>query len=295
MSGLVFDFHVHPLPTLEENALLRELDKAGVGRCVLLAMDVDPQDLDRSIGRFVDFGVWDLRALDGARELLRLARTPNERVAELVKAHPNRFVGFGSVNPSRSRGEVQARLEQIKRLRLRGIKLIPTLQMFSPKREAKKLADIFEFCRSEGFIILYHTGCDPGPWEIPCLSEDANPAHLEFMLRRFRDVPVVLAHMGSYSARHPGIWLEEALKLGRRYGNVWFDIAAVTYLVNEGRYLEEIRRAVGLDRVLFGSDYPAVQGSSISDAVDDVLNSPLLTWEEKAGILHLNAERLLGG
>ena len=262
---------------------------------MLLAMDVDPQDLDRSIGRFVDFGVWDLRALDGARELLRLARTPNERVAELVKAHPNRFVGFGSVNPSRSRGEVQARLEQIKRLRLRGIKLIPTLQMFSPKREAKKLADIFEFCRSEGFIILYHTGCDPGPWEIPGLSEDANPAHLEFMLRRFRDVPVVLAHMGSYSARHPGIWLEEALKLGRRYGNVWFDIAAVTYLVNEGRYLEEIRRAVGLDRVLFGSDYPAVQGSSISDAVDDVLNSPLLTEEEKAGILHLNAERLLGG
>ena len=299
MAGKVIDFHVHPLPTLEDEKLLQELDSASVELCVLLAVDVDPSALDRTInGRpftytLVDYGVWDLRALDSAREILRLARTPNRRVAELVRRHPRRFVGFGSVNPTRSRREVEEGLEQVRRLGLKGIKLLPTLQMFSPDRDRRRLEQIFEFCRTENWIIVYHTGCDPGIWEIPALCDSARPELLEPILKKYRDVPVVLAHMGAYSSRFPGIWFEDALKVGKRYSNVWFDVAAVPYLLRERPYVEAIRQATGLDRVLFGSDYPVVYGLSIADAAEEIRLSPLLTGEEKEKILYYNAKKLL--
>jgi predicted TIM-barrel fold metal-dependent hydrolase len=87
--------------------------------------------------------------------------------------------------------------------------------------------------------------------------------------------------------------MEEALQLGKTYDNIWFDVAAVTYTLTEKSYVERIRDAVGFDRVLFGSDYPVVQGTSIKTMVSDVRASPYLTNEEKAKVLGLNAFKLI--
>ena len=152
---------------------------------------------------------------------------------------------------------------------------------------------VFEYCERHGKVVMFHTGCDPYVWEYPEFSEDANPKHLEPMIRRFKNVPVILAHMGSYSARSPGVWLNEALRLGRLYKNVWFDISAVTYVVTEQSFIDQVRKAVGMNHILFGSDYPAIQGVSIKSMVSKVENSPYLTKDEKAGILGLNAINLL--
>ena len=103
-----------------------------------------------------------------------------------------------------------------------------------------------------------------------------------------------MAHVGCYSSRSPGIWLDEALDLGRNHENVWYDIAAVPYVVTKERFVEKIRKSVGMDRVLFGSDYPAVNGVTIESMIDEVKSSEYLTEEEKEGILGLNAIRLLG-
>jgi len=87
--------------------------------------------------------------------------------------------------------------------------------------------------------------------------------------------------------------MDEALELGKNNENVWFDIAAVTYLVTREKFVQKIRDTVGMDRVLFGSDYPAVQGVSIKMMVDDVKTSRPLTETEKEKILGLNAIELL--
>jgi len=107
-------------------------------------------------------------------------------------------------------------------------------------------------------------------------------------------VQVILAHVGCYSSRSPGIWFDEALELGKENENVWFDIAAVPYVVTREKFIDAIRRTVGLDRVLFGSDYPAVSGASIESMIAEVKTSEYLTEEEKEKILGLNAMRLLG-
>ncbi len=297
----IVDVHVHPFTLITPEHLLTELDKAGVAIAVLLALDVDPRDLDRPeikkmvSNRLLDMYFWDAkRVVEGLKDFLEVARTENEQVADFIQSHPTRFVGFGSINLSRNETYVKEKIKEIDRLNLKGIKLIPTLQFFNPVKADKNMRMLFEYCERKEKIITYHTGCDPYVWEEPHFAQDANPQYLKSIVQDFRGVPVILAHMGCYSSRSPGIWFEEALELGKENQNVWFDIAAVPYVVTREKFVDRIRKTVGLDRVLFGSDYPAVNGVSIESMIAEVRSSDYLSREEKENILGLNAMRLLG-
>lgn len=298
----IIDFHVHPIPgEINENHILKEMEKAGVEMTVLIALDLNPQHFKRKeeksrfLQKCLNLNIWNgLQALKNAERILETANISNRLVAAMASRHPRKMVAFGSVNPSRDVKYVEEKLKEIKELELSGVKLIPTLQFFNPKNERKKLNRIFEFCEKNGKIIMFHTGCDPAVWEYPEFSENANPKLLEDYIKNFSNVQVVLAHMGSYSMRSPGIWLREAIELGKRYRNVWFDVAAVTYLLTEREFAELIAREVGWNHVLFGSDFPVVGGCSIASAVKEVKASPYLSAKEKEMVLGLNAARLLG-
>jgi len=301
MLERIIDVHIHPFALVTEDQLLEEMDKARVDLGVLLALDVDPLDLDRSdvkdmvFNRLLDLYSYDAkRVMEELKVFLEMARTRDEEVADLVKKHPERFVGFGSIDLSKDDAYVEEKIKTIDRLDLKGIKLIPTLQFFNPEKVRKKMRKVFEYCEKNEKIILCHCGCDPYIWEEPHVSQDANPKYLQSVVQDFEKVRVIVAHMGCYSARMPGIWMDEALELGKKSENVWFDIAAVPYVVTREKFVEKIRKSVGLDRVLFGSDYPAVGGVSIESMVAEVKDSPCLTEEEKAKVLGLNAVKLLG-
>jgi len=301
MEDKIVDVHVHPFTLITSEHLLTELDKAEVASAVLLALDVDPNDLDRPeikkmvSNRLLDMYFWDARrVVEGLKDFLEVARTENEQVANFIQSHPSRFVGFGSINLSRNEAYVKEKIKEIDKLNLKGVKLIPTLQFFNPVKADKKMRMLFEYCERKEKIITYHTGCDPYVWEEPHFSQDANPQYLKSIVQDFRRVPVILAHMGCYSSRSPGIWFDEALELGKENENVWFDIAAVPYVVTREKFVDRIRKTVGLDRILFGSDYPAVNGVSIESMIAEVRSSDYLSREEKENILGLNAMRLLG-
>lgn len=298
----VVDFHVHPIPgMISERELLREAELAGIDVAVLLALDLDPHYLEdkRTLIKFLEECIEHnnlncLGCLETVKDILQTCFTSNEYIAKLVKNNPDKFVGVGSINPSKSMLYVKEKLKEVDRLGMAGVKLIPTLQFFNPLKEKSKLERIFEFCEERQKIIIFHTGCDPSIWEEPALSQNANPAMLGYYASKFKKVPIILAHMGSYSRRYPGIWFDEALELGRKYGNVWFDISAVPYLLTEERYVGKVSREVGWDRVLFGSDYPVVGGSSIMSVLDIVQDSNLLPENNLEKVLHLNASKLLG-
>ena len=301
MSQRIIDFHIHSFALLTEDHLLTELNNAGVEVGVLLALDVDPKNLDRPqtkkmvSNRLLEMYFWDAKeVMEELKTFLEMVKTEDKEVASLVKRHPDRFVGFGSVDLSKSQAYVEEKIKEIDRLDLKGIKLIPTLQFFNPVEAREKMEKVFEFCEKRGKIVTYHAGCDPYVWEEPHFSQDANPKYLKQILEDFKEVKVIVAHMGCYSAKVPAIWMDEALELGKINENVWFDIAAVTYLVTRENFVQKIRETVGMDRVLFGSDYPAVQGVSIRMMVDDVKESRYLTETEKEKILGLNAIELLG-
>jgi len=57
--------------------------------------------------------------------------------------------------------------------------------------------------------------------------------------------------------------------------------------------LKRIREEVGLNRLLYGSDFPVVMGSSMEYEVNVIKTCEYLTEDEKRNILGLNAARIL--
>jgi predicted TIM-barrel fold metal-dependent hydrolase len=199
------------------------------------------------------------------------------------------------VNLSKDKDYVERKLDEIERLKLRGVKLCPHTQFFNPS-ECDNAYLLFEYCRATGSFVLSHSGCGAGPFELPQLSWNSHPGLWEPLVRDYPDVPLVLAHFGSYSTREPGIWLYDALQLGEKYGNVYADLAAVHTILDVEEVVREIRATIGFDRVLFASDYPLpiYQDQTLRDVVMHVALNPMLSGEEKSAVLGGNAARLLG-
>lgn len=304
---MIIDIHVHPF--LNEKEILNQMERAGVDRAVLLAVDADPSDVEkpeikdrlrkRHIESFFSFNLLRFTSIEDEikrffQELINYypeLKSSNAEIAELVKRNPEKFLGFGSVNPNKDRSYVESKLKEISALGLKGIKMLPTLQLFSPV-ENENFKVICEYCEKNRLPLLYHTGCDPGPWEIPGLSEDANPKYLRPILEIYKPI-IVLAHAGSYSAYKPGIWMEEAFELGKNFENVYFDSAAVSSLIYSEKIIKRIRDEIGFDRLLYGSDYPVVWGSDMAYEVNVIKSCKYLSDDEKEKILGLNAARIL--
>jgi len=304
---LIIDIHVHPF--FRETEILNEMKRACVDRAVLLAVDADPSDVEkpeiksklrqRHLESLLGFRTLRFASIEDEikqffQELINYypeLKSSNQEIADLVKRNSDKFVGFGSVNPNKDEDYVEAKLKEISALGFSGIKMLPTLQLFSPI-ENKNFEKICEYCEKNKKVLLYHTGCDPGPWEIPELSEDANPKYLKPVLESYNPI-IVLAHIGSYSAYKPGIWFEEAFELGKNFDNVYFDSSAVSSFIYSERILKRLREEVGLDRLLYGSDFPVVWGSNMEYEVNVIKSCKYLTEEEKEKILGLNAAKIL--
>ncbi|MBI5248195.1 MAG: amidohydrolase [Desulfomonile tiedjei] len=299
----IIDFHVHPkMPDLK---FFGDMRQAGITHGVILATDTDPSDVDRPEIREA------LRkAYSGCAQSHRLpfenmlsqiraslyspTHVTNRDVADWVSDYPDILYGFGSVNLSKERQYVEQKLEEIRKLKLKGIMLLPFSQFFNPSENAN-INLLFDYCRQTGSIVLSHTGCGAGPFELLELSQNAHPDHWEPVLRKYPDVPLVLAHCGSYSTFVPGIWLHELLQIGKKFRNVFADIAAVEWLMDREMVVKEIRKTIGFDRILFGTDYPLplTAGVSLAYLVSGLQANILLTEKEKRKILGENAARLL--
>lgn len=314
----VIDVHVHPVDiTLAEfippSEIVQTMDEAGVDKVVLLAIDCDEEDFDRFICQeelktaveealtgnssfwfskryWLSMGLEDLKKL--GKNILRIVKTPNKKIFEYTKRYPERFIGFGSVNPNRSEEYVKSKLKEIKDYGFKGIKLLPTIQFFNPKDE--KMTQIYEFAEKEKLVILIHTGCDPGPWELVTLSRNANPIYLNYVCENYPNLKVVAAHMGSYSAQFPGIWFDEVVKVTSKHENLYVDISATFSEKN----LKKAVKKLGSEKILYGSDYPVIGG--YCDRNNGMVNC--INWlkqvdlplEVKRKIFGENAKNLLG-
>lgn len=299
----IVDFHIHP--KAPDRKFFGDLKEAGVTHGVILATDTDPADLDRpeiveNLLKVYSTTVQSLR-VPAEKMLLHIraslyspSHVTNQDVADWVNDYPDFLIGFGSVNLSREREYVEEKIHEIKSLGLRGIKLLPYSQFFDPSSN-ENVEILFEYCKATDSVVLSHTGCGAGPFEILELSRNANPALWEPIVKKFPDVPLVLAHCGAYSTHIPGIWLQEALQLGKRYKNVYADLAAVDWLLDREIVVKEIRKTIGFDRILFGTDYPLplTAGVSVAYLVMSLKANSFLTEKEKRKVLGENACRLL--
>ncbi len=80
----------------------------------------------------------------------------NDYVAELVKDHPEQFIGFATVDPWKDRWAVNELERAVNDLGLRGLKLHPIHQAFFPGET--RFYPLYEKCAELGVPLLLHSG-----------------------------------------------------------------------------------------------------------------------------------------
>ncbi len=319
MNNCIIDFHVHPIdlfwrdklgPKRLAEKMLVEMDHANVCRALLYASEfnvklfrkyINPPRINKAIEDAVSWGLYSLprplmRAMEDPHdfireheEILAIASINSEYVIDAAKQSKGRLLAVASPDISMKLDELVSRVEKLLREDVVAVKILPTIQMIEATRESmKKLDYIASLLEEKGRILIIHTGCDPGIWELPALCEVARPSRFEALIRRHRDLPIVLAHMGAYSVLKPGIYVHEAIHAMRVYSNVYGDTAAV-----EPDIVFHVIEKVGDEKVVFGSDYPVVVGFTWRNLVERIqrLSIPERSLEK---ILWGNAAKLLG-
>ena len=133
---------------------------------------------------------------------------------------------------------MEAEVEEILELGLKGVKLHPDIQKF--KIDDPKLDRLYELC-TERLPILMHTG--------DYRFDFSNPNRMLPVLQKYPRLTVVGAHFGGWS-----VWDEATEKLAK-YKNFYVDCSSSLYAMTPEK-AKELITAYGADRVLFGTDYP---------------------------------------
>jgi predicted TIM-barrel fold metal-dependent hydrolase len=270
---VIVDFHVHPVfsgmdihpgvdklslayyqrpaLSLSIDAFVRELDRAGVEKAVLLTVCWKNQPV----------------------------RPRNHATAELVRKHPDRFIGFASFDPNTGEHAAEELEYAVKQLGLRGAKTIAQNAELSYRERLYYPA--YEKIQELGIPILFHTG----PSMLGTRTRFWEPSALDDVALDFPKMKMVLAHMGMQD-------FMQAHSLLLRHPNVYADLSfwplhpAYSSLMPWPLF-EQTTPA----KILYGSDFPV--GQSPREAVDAVNNLPV-SERFKQRLLGENARVLLG-
>jgi len=212
---------------------------------------------------------------------------PNEYIADYVRAHPEKLIGFASVDPTAD--PVRETLEHaLHDLRLSGVKLGPIYQHIHPLDD--RMLFVYEFCQAHRLPILIHQATTflrdaPLKYALPILLEE--------VALRFPDLKMVLAHLGQP-------WITETLVLIRKQPNFFADISALHYRPWQFYNALIAAKEYGvLDKLLFGSDFPyttpdaTITALREMDRITSGTHLPRLTGEEVERLIHSPTLELL--
>lgn len=162
----------------------------------------------------------------------------------------------------------------------RGVKLHGPAERFFMGDE--RLWPTYSVCRELELPVIGHSGPDLEG------KGFAEPRAFGAVLKAFPEIPIVLAHMG-------GATWQQALEIAETYDNAFFDCCEIIEWTRSEngpseRELAQLIRDIGADRVMMGSDFPWYD---LDQTVDRVMSLPLLSIEEKEGIVGANADRIL--
>ena len=279
-------------PRLSDIALrLKEMDKAGI----------DVQAVSPAPPQMYHWAEPDMGA--------ELARMVNDRLAEIVSQHPDRFVALGSV-PLQDADLAVKELERcIKFLGMRGVEIGGSVNGMNLTDSRLSLNKFFAKAEALGALIFIHPG---GYTNAERLTEHyfnnviGNPlettvaaSYLIFdgVIDRHPRLKVVLPHGGGYLAHY---WARMDHAWGAR------EDCRVNIKKKPSSYLEKfyfdtitfspdmLRQLIdrfGADHVLLGTDYPFDMG--VEDPVGFISKTPGISAAEKQKIEGLNACKLL--
>ena len=216
--------------------------------------------------------------------VLALSTKKSDRSMEalrVAKEHPDKLVAFCSVHPHDP--EMKQKIKKYKKLGAKGLKLkITEMEL---KGDWKPLIDLFKACYEVDFNVLLHTGSlihmkrentSNLMWKL--LKSSRVEIFGKLLKELPKDFKFVFGHSGiaeyklvaEYLKKFPGSYAELSCQ----------SAGSIEYLLEE----------VGHERLIFGSDWPALpQAITLSRVLIATENNE----EARKYILHKNAEKLL--
>ena len=242
----VVDMHGHYgpfkgiyFPSADADGMIRSMDRAGV-----------------------------VTVISSSHESLYDSQAGNERMARVVREHPDRIRGYWTINPNdpdmaeRQLAGLEAKSEFV------GIKLHPTMHEYPVTGEAYTPA--FEYAQRRRMPVLIHT------WGRNALC---GPDAIAEVAERHRGVVILMGH-ACY-----GEW-DKAAEIAARHENVYIELTAA-YAVNGA--IERMVEHAGSHKVLYGTDIPWFDPHY---AIGCILYAHI-TDDDRHNILHRNAEKIL--
>jgi aminocarboxymuconate-semialdehyde decarboxylase len=238
-----------------------------------------------------------------------LSRAVNERLAEIVAQHPDRFVALGTV-PLQDTSLAIAELEHcVRKLGMRGVEINPSVKGME-LTDAKLALDRFfaavqaldvvifmhpiGFTHGERLVDHYFSNIIGNPLETTVAT-----SHLIFdgVMERHPKLKIVLPHAGGYLA-HYWARMDHAYKarpdthgqMKRKPSSYLEKFYFDTITFDRGMLAHLIER-FGADHVLLGTDYPYDMG--MEHPVEFIGGAPGLSAKAKDQIMGGNAARLL--
>ncbi len=210
------------------------------------------------------------RQADGVRDTMR----ENDAIAEAMRSDPIRFpVGLASVEVRHEEYALRELERCLTVLGLHGVVFHAVFSGFSVGLDGV-LAPLLEYANERSALCLMHAMPDTGQFAME------SPRAIGEVAERYSDVVFIMGH-AAITEDERAVAIEAAL--GRP--NIYVDLA---YQADSSN-VETFVRALGADRVLFGSDAPFRDPSETIRSVERAR----ITEEAKERILYGNAAALL--
>ena len=212
----------------------------------------------------------------------------NEYLLEVQQKYPERFLCCGMVD-ARNPGFLTHGGELI-RQGFRGIK-IPAERLVMPDKRicltCNEMMELFKIMETNDVFLAVDLA--PGTLQV---------AEMEEIIAAFPRLRIAIGHFAMVTRPD---W-QQQVKLAR-HKNVMIESGGITWLFNEEFYpftgavwaIREAASIVGIDKLMWGSDYPrTITAITYRMSYDFILNSKLLKEEEKRLFLGDNARKFYG-
>ncbi len=217
------------------------------------------------------------------------ADVPNDYVADYVKQHPDRMIGFAGVDPGNVREALSDVDQAYHDLGMKGVAIAPAAQDFHPA--GSNAYRVYEKLNELQLPMLVHQGIY---FSARSKLEYARPVLLDQVARDFPDLKIIIAHLG-----YP--WIDEVVVLLGKHPNVFSDVSGL--LTQSWRSYNALLTAYQygvIDKLLFGSGFPFTSTADSIEALYGINHMcqgtelPTIPREHLRGIVERPTLTLLG-
>ncbi|MDR1098333.1 MAG: amidohydrolase [Tannerella sp.] len=212
----------------------------------------------------------------------------NGYLQEVQQQYPERFLCCGMVESRRPGYSAEA--EALIRQGFRAIKL-PAQRLITQEKRiwltGDEMMHMFRLMEQNGILL-----------SIDLADGAQQVAEMEEIIAECPSLRIAIGHFGMVTRRH---W-QEQIKLAR-HAHVMIESGGITWLFNDEFYpftgavwaVREAAELVGMDKLMWGSDYPrTIVAITYRMSYDFIVKSGLLSEEDKALFLGRNAETFYG-